>query len=423
MSSCALLYTASPKQGGTNDMPVRNIKEANQLLILRHIALSGSIPRVDLAQLTGLSKMTVGNIANELIANHLISETDSVATTSHGRKPILLSLSPDSPCICGILIKRQLCQAILSDIGGSVFYKESRDFQSLSSSDELITLVKHLYDLCCAATQRRILAVGISCVGPLDANKGVILQPPFFYGIENLPIVSILREHSHLPVYLVHDATAGAFSEKLFGLGKDLPNFVYLHIMNGIGAGFVLNHALYGGDSGQSGEIGHTSINSTGPFCTCGNRGCLDLYANLDNMHTRIRELAPLYPASSLADMDNPQFNDILLAAGREDPIALAVMEQFCTYIASALTNALNLLNISNVIIGYYSLDRNMIIEHLLENRLNSMALSSQYHPVSVVHSSFDGDAPLIGSMAIIAERIFSGELKLDGTYVPTPPV
>ena len=50
--------------------------------------------------------------------------------------------------------------------------------------------------------------------------------------------------------------------------------------MNGIGAGFILNHALYDGDSGQSGEIGHTSINFDGPLCACGNRGCLDLYAN-----------------------------------------------------------------------------------------------------------------------------------------------
>ena len=289
---------------------IQNVKAFNRILVLKHIATQGGVSRVDLARITGLSKMTTGNIVNELLAADLVIETDSLPSiTTYGRKPILLALSPNSPCICGILIKRGLCQIILSDLGGKIFYQLDYPYKVLISPDNLLDILKNLLKRSREATHRRIMAVGIACVGPLDSTRGTILKPPYFYGIENLPIVSIIQEISGIPTFLVNDATAGAFSEKLFGLGADIPNFAYLHIMNGVGAGFILNHTLYDGDSGQSGEIGHTSINFNGPICACGNRGCLDLYANIDNMRTRIQELSPFYPGSPPAHRSGKRFS------------------------------------------------------------------------------------------------------------------
>lgn len=392
----------------------QDVKFSNRYLVLKHIATQGGVSRVDLARLTGLSKMTAGKIVSELMQAGLVTETESVQAAAFGRRPIMLALSPHSPCICGILIKRELCQIILSDLGGHVIYQETYPYHTLSSSRHLLDILKELLEKCFASIQRRILAIGIACVGPLDSSRGVILKPPFFYGIENLPLADIVRERTGLPVFLVNDATAGAFSEKLFGLGVDLSNFAYLHIMNGIGAGFILKDTLYDGDSGQSGEIGHTSINFNGPICTCGNRGCLDLYANLENMRARIRELADFYPQSPLSVANDPEWNEILSAGVQHDPLAISVLEQFCSYIAYSLTNALNLLNISTVIVGYSSNNDGQIIEKLLSHQLNAMVMSSKYQAISVVHSSFNGDAPLIGSVALIVDKIFSGELKID---------
>lgn len=394
---------------------IQDIKSQNRLLILKHIAASSGISRVDISRMTGLSKMTVGNIVAELIQNHFIEETPAVISppaSTYGRRPIMLTLAAESPCICGILIKRKLCQIILSDLGGKIFYQRDYPYETLDSSDSLMQILWLLLDECMSHARRRILGIGISSVGPLDSAKGIILKPPYFYGIENLPIVSAVREKTGLPAYLVNDATAGAFSEKLFGLGVSVPNFAYLHIMNGIGAGFILNNTLYDGDSGQSGEIGHTSINFNGPVCACGNRGCLDLYANLTNMRSRIQELIPFYPESCLKTA-YLSWENIIAAGNHGDPLAVSVLEEFCTYIAYSLTNTVNLLNISTIIVGYVSDSNGNIIEKLLQHKLSHMALSAKYRNFHIVHSSFNGDAPLIGAAALVADKIFEGVLPL----------
>lgn len=394
---------------------IQNVKSLNRILVLKHIATHNhGISRVDLARITGLSKMTAGNIVNELLSADLVIETDSLPSiTSYGRKPILLALSPKSPCICGMLIKRGLCQVVLSDLGGNIFFQKDYPYHTLSSPQNLLDILSALFQKCKESTDRRILSIGIACVGPLDSTRGLILKPPYFYGIENLPIVSIIEEMTGLPTFLVNDATAGAFSEKLFGLGTDISNFAYLHIMNGIGAGFILNHTLYDGDSGQSGEIGHTSINFNGPACACGNRGCLDLYANIDTMRARIQELSTFYPGSPLLFSSAPEWSDIVTAGNHRDSLAIVVLEEFCSYIAYSLTNTLNLLNLSTIIVGYSSNNDGLIVEELLSHKLNSLVMAAKYQPISVIHSSFNGNAPLVGSVALVADKIFNRALPL----------
>ncbi len=393
---------------------IQNVKASNRILALKHIAIHKGMSRIELARITGLSKMTAVNIVNELLAADLITETDTLSSiTTSGRKPVSLTLSPNSPCICGILIKRELIQIILSDLGCNIFYQEEFHYKELSSSDELLSMIENLYRRCSASTDRRILAIGISCLGPLDTSRGLILDPPLFYGIKNLPIVSIIEEMTGLPVFLVHDATAGAFSEKLLGIGRNITNFVYLHIINGIGAGLVLNNALYDGDTGQSGEIEHTCIDFHGPACSCGSHGCLGLYTGIDHLRARIQELSVIYPGSPLSMLPFPEWRDIITAGNHRDPLALTVLEEFCSYIAYALTSTLSLLNLSTVIVGYSSDNDGDIIEELLSYKLNTHVMSAKYQPITVTHSSFKGNAPLIGSVAIIADKVFSKLLPL----------
>jgi len=228
-----------------------------------------------------------------------------------------------------------------------------------------------------------------------------------------VPIASIIAQISGLPAILVNDANAGALAEKLFGLGRKLSNFVYLHIMNGIGAGLVLGDKLYNGNVGQSGEIGHTSINFSGPKCVCGNKGCLDLYANVEGLRARISEHSVLYPQSPLAGLAVPKWRDIVDAANRRDPLAMLALDEFCSYITFSLVNAINLLDLSNIIVGYDSESPGTIIESILQQKISKAILSSNYRKITVSHSAFGGDAPLIGAIAEIVDRIFTMRLPL----------
>lgn len=399
------------KDTGSN---IQNVKLQNRLLVLKHIATSKGIKRSDIAMVTDLSKMTVGNIISELLSANLIEECETIqVSATSGRRPSVFQLSRNSPCICGMLIKRQLCQVILSDLGGNIFFQRDYSYTSLNSSQHLLDILEGMFRECRGVSHQRIIAIGIACVGPLDSTTGYILKPPYFHGIENFPIVEKIQEITGLPAYLVNDATAGAFSEKMFGIGASIQNFIYLHIMNGIGMGLILNHELYDGDSGQSGEIGHTCINFNGPRCACGNCGCLDLYASTDAMRSRIRELSSFYPSSPLAVSPLPSWEEVVSAGNRNDPLAMVALEEFCSYVAYALTNTINLLNLSTVIVGYSSNDDGFIVEELISHKLSNLVMSAKVHPISVLHSSFSGNAPLIGSVALVADKVFNQALPL----------
>ena len=83
---------------------------------------------------------------------------------------------------------------------------------------------------------------------------------------------------------------ASALAEKLYGNGRNISDFVYIGVTNGIGSGIISNDNLFAGEMGFSGEIGHTTINYEGPKCACGNTGCLELYASIPEIEKQAND-------------------------------------------------------------------------------------------------------------------------------------
>ena len=394
---------------------IKDIKHHNRLLVLKHIATKPMISRMDLAEVTGLSKMAVGNMVNELMEHKLVEETrGSVEAGFYGRPPGALRISSSSPLICGMLIKRGIFQVVLADLSGVIVDREVIRHENDLCREDISKWLVSAYETLCDRQQRPVIAVGISSIGPVDTKRGVILNPPFFHGISNVEIVQEVEMATGLPTYLINDANAGALAEKLFGSARNEKNFSYLHIMNGIGLGCVLDNKLYNGDFGQSGEIGHTSINCMGPRCECGNVGCLELYANVENLCIRAREMEtilqteiPLDPGEELGWLS------IVNNANKGNKAALLALEQFCTYIAHAITNTVNLLDFSCIIVGYDSEVQGNVVERLLREKLQDRILYSDYRRISIQHSVFGGDAPLVGAIACCAEKIFDASLPI----------
>lgn len=395
----------------------QDVKRKNKLLILKMIATRRGLSRVEIAHHTGLTKMTVGNLISELIEENLVSEkeyaVENAAENKYGRKPMTFSISDQSPCTLGILIKRELCQLIIGDLSGKILDSVTYKYETLRDASELLELLYQGFLQLRSRTERRIIYIGISSVGPIDTRRGIILNPPFFYGIHDLEIASYFQEKTGLPTYLINDANAGALAEKLYGAMIDDKNYLYLHIMNGIGAGIIINDVLYEGNTGQSGEIGHISINYAGPKCDCGNQGCLELYANIRIMRNTIQEYRVLFPDSPLLNIEKPIWEDIIFEANNKDPLAEMVLANYCSYVSYALVNVLKIMNVSTIVIGYTNPGGGDFIEKLLQVKLSQALPSRNFGTVTVKHSSFDDNAPLIGSIAFINNKIFNGELQL----------
>ncbi|MGB4589972.1 MAG: ROK family protein [Clostridiaceae bacterium] len=122
-------------------------------------------------------------------------------------------------------------------------------------------------------------SIGISCGGPLDAKKGILLSPPNLPGWDNVPVVAFFEEMFKMPARLQNDADACALAEWKYGAGKGAENMIFLTFGTGLGAGLILNGKLYRGASNMAGEVGHIRLEEDGPI-GYGKKGSFEGYCS-----------------------------------------------------------------------------------------------------------------------------------------------
>ena len=111
----------------------------------------------------------------------------------------------------------------------------------------------------------QLSAIGISCGGPLDSKRGVIMSPPNLPGWDDVPVVKFFEDRFHVPTAVQNDANACALAEYLYGSGRGAKNMVFMTFGTGLGAGIVIDGKLYSGANDNAGEIGHIRLAPTGP--------------------------------------------------------------------------------------------------------------------------------------------------------------
>ena len=116
------------------------------------------------------------------------------------------------------------------------------------------------------ASPLQIANIGISCGGPLDSKRGVIMSPPNLPGWDNVPVVKFFADRFKVPVHLQNDANACAYAEWKFGAGRGTKNMVFMTFGTGLGAGIIIDGKLYSGTNDNAGEIGHIRLRENGPI-------------------------------------------------------------------------------------------------------------------------------------------------------------
>ena len=212
-------------------------------------------------------------------------------------------------------------------------------------------------------------AIGISCGGPLDSEKGVILSPPNLIGWDNVRIVKQIKEHFNCTVNLQNDANACAVAEWKFGAGKGKRNVVFMTFGTGLGAGLILDGKLYSGTNGNAGEVGHIRLEKSGPVGFgkegsfegfCSGRGIAQLGYTMALSAFEKGE-CPLYfkegmkasevTAASIAD-----------AAEKGDKTAIEVYKTSGKYLGKGLSIIIDFINPEVIIIGsVFSRSRNLL--------------------------------------------------------------
>ena len=200
---------------------------------------------------------------------------------------------------------------------------------------------------------REIKAVGISCGGPLDAKNGLVLSPPNLPCWDAVPVAEYFEKQFGAPARLMNDADACAVAEWKYGAGKGLSHVIFLTFGTGMGAGLILNNALYEGASSNAGEIGHVRICADGPV-GYGKRGSFEGYCSgggIARLAKSVRE-ERMQVGSSVSFGELVTAKDLAEAAKKGDKDALEIYREVGERLGSGLSVLVDVLNPEMIILG-----------------------------------------------------------------------
>ena len=251
-------------------------------------------------------------------------------------------------------------------------------------------------------------SIGISCGGPLDSDTGVILGPPNLPGWDRVEIKRIIEEHFCAPTHLENDANACAVAEWKFGAGRGTRNMVFLTFGTGLGAGLIINSALYRGTNGNAGEVGHIRLEKSGPV-GFGKAGSFEGFASgggiarLAVMKAREvieRGVTPLYCKDGI-DESKISAASVAEAALAGDETAKEVYRICGEHLGRGLSVIVDILNPEAIVIGsIFVRSRELLIE-ALEAELKKEALSPSLNVCRILPAELGeqiGDYAAIGA-------------------------
>ncbi len=393
---------------------VNDVKLQNRRLVLRTIVERPMISRAEIAEATGLSKMSMSNIIGELMQAGVVCEPAQARTetVTPGRRPAYLDLADTSPCEVGVFISRHDVQVTVGDLRARVLWNRIAPYPGWMDGRKLLDMTLSLVrEALAQCGSRPVLGIGAAAIGPVSTERGTLLRPANFYGIHDVPIVRAIEEDTGYPVFFTADSMAGAQGEKLFGEGRAHDNFLFLMLWEGIGCGVVVDGKLHAGEHGLGGELGHTSIRFDGPVCSCGSRGCLELYACTARMAEHVRSRMAAGEASLLKD-EQLNWASILNAAVKGDGPARAAVEEYCDYLSCALVNMVNVFDPEIIYICQYeSPEADSLLAGLLQARIYARMLAPDCRRMSVRCATFGARAVTTGALSLVVGKVFDGAL------------
>jgi glucokinase len=245
----------------------------------------------------------------------------------------------------------------LADAEGRLLARRRRPTEpSRDPAADWARIVGDVRDLLAEAgvTLADVAAVGVSLPGPLDRERGVLLEPPNLPGWSEVPVRELLEAALERPVHLENDANAATLAEWRHGAGRGASHLAYLTMSTGVGAGLVLGGRLYRKRAGSAGEVGHARVEWDGALCGCGRRGCLEAYCGGAAWTRRLREITP--EASRVAALAGgpagARPEHVVAAAGEGDAFALAELDRYNRYLARGLVNLVFTLAPEVVVLG-----------------------------------------------------------------------
>lgn len=397
------------------------IRRNNLAVVTRHLAVAGRASRAGIAAGTGLTNSTVARLVSELQDLGLVREVGTAPARGAGRPGAWVELDGTGLLVVGCEVNVHRMVVRVCDLGGRLRARLVRHVDASSMS--AVTATRRLGGLCremidqttSALTQRTsIVSVVAAVPGIVDDSTHTVIAAPNLRW-RNFPFAVTLSRALDLagvPVTAGNDANFAALAEFWSGLHPGIDDLVYVTGDVGIGGGLIVGGRLLASANGQAGEVGHMTLDPSGPECACGRHGCWESYIGLDALRTSIgRRHGTLSPPAFIAS--------VARLAAAQDPATLAALSSVGAWLGFGLSNLINLLGTQRVVLGGYFAELSTWILPAARASLSEHVFISQPIDKLVATSTLGPAAAATGAALYAIDRLMSDPTLLDSKERP----
>ncbi|MFI7326985.1 ROK family protein [Streptomyces rubiginosohelvolus] len=388
-----------------------SLHRANLERVVRAVRMAGSLTQAEIARSTGLSAATVSNIVRELKDGGTVEVTP---TSAGGRRARSVSLSGDAGIVIGVDFGHTHLRVAVGNLAHQVLAEESEPLDVDASSAEGFGRAEVLVNRLIEATgigPDKVIGVGLGVPGPIDVESGTLGSTSILPGWTGINPSEELSGRLGVPVYVDNDANLGALGELVWGSGRGVKDLAYIKVASGVGAGLVIDGTIYRGPGGTAGEIGHITLDESGPVCRCGNRGCLETF-------TAARYVLPLLQPSHGPGLTMER---VVQLAREGDPGCRRVIGDVGRHIGSGVANLCNLLNPSRVVLGGSLAEAGELVLGPIRDSVSRYAIPSAARQLSVLPGALGGRAEVLGALALVLSEMGDSTLLESTLPVATP--
>jgi len=393
----------------------------NDAVVLDAIRRSEQLSRVELAEATGLSGQAISNIARRLLDAGLVREAGRLRGAGLGKPRTLLELEPTGRYAVGVHLDPSVVTVVLLDLTGEVVARRPVDQYADDPGLLIDGIAKTIEEVIAeaGAPRDRVTGVGIAAPGPIDVERGVVVDPPNLSTWHLVPLRDELAERTGLPIVLDKDVTAAASAERWAGQGG---SFVFFYLGTGVGAGLVIGDEVVRGSSSNVGEIGHVIVDPDGPLCYCGRRGCV---GEASQPRFLVQQGVQAEVLADGIDLDDRQaveaaFSRLCALAADGSASAREIVTALAERIAKVVEDIANLLDLERVVFGGPHWEQLApVLDAAVREALEGRFLLRAVHPFEVTGTALGVDVGAIGAASLVLDRTFSPDpslgLTLDG--------
>ncbi|HLD88039.1 MAG TPA: ROK family protein [Candidatus Omnitrophota bacterium] len=240
-------------------------------------------------------------------------------------------------------------------------------------------------------TKKDIAGIGVGLPGLVAA--GVVHFLPNIPGWRNVRLRAILARKTGLPVVVDNDVKLITLAEWKFGAGRGAANMMCITLGTGVGAGLILNNALYRGEGNAAGELGHVPLNELGPDCNCGGWGCFETYVGNRRLTAR---------ANRIMNARNMTLERMYVSAKAGNRKALRFWHETARHLGNGLIGAVNLLNPRLIVIGGGVSNNHQFLFPTIKAVIRQRAMATQAAMVNITRAQLGDDAGIIGAQVLV---------------------